>query len=40
MIEEDGQTGRFAPYDDNGCQRELIRYLLERECLDKLPLFL
>lgn len=34
MMEEDGQSAAFAPYDDNGCQREIIRYLLERQRLD------
>lgn len=36
MMEEDGQSGTFALYNDNGCQREIIRYLLERERLNKL----
>lgn len=36
MMEEDGQNGTFALYDDNGCQREIIRYLLERQRLNKL----
>lgn len=36
MMEEDGQSGTFALYDDNGCQREIIHYLLERQRLDKL----
>lgn len=36
MMEEDGQSGTFALYDDDGCQREIICYPLERERLDKL----
>lgn len=34
-MEEDGQRAAFALYCDNGCQREIGPYLLERQRLHK-----